>query len=113
MDDPICVAVVDRLEKLFHVLSCLLFAKRLIFLSNNLIEQRQPVDVLHNYKLVRPLRGRSLEIFEKKISELTDINHFVVVVCFYVVDDIRMVQNVQNLDFLHYLFQRVRHFFFG
>lgn len=49
MDDPVGVAVINRLEKLLHVLGRLLFAERLIFLAGDLVEQRHSVDVLHNY----------------------------------------------------------------
>ena len=43
---------------------------------------------------------------------LTDEDEIDVVVCFHVIDDVWMVQNVEHLDLLHYCFDRFSAFSF-
>ena len=78
MHNVLCVAVVDGLEQLFHVVSGLILTKSLIVLLRNSIEQRLARNELHD-----------------------QVDILLVVVGFIILDDVGVVQLVENCDLLH------------
>ena len=78
MHNVLCVAVVDGLEQLFHVVSGLILTKSLIVLLRNSIEQRLARNELHDQVYV-----------------------LLVVVSLIVLDDVRMVELAHDSHLFH------------
>ena len=78
MDNALSMTMIYSLEELLHVASCLFFAKCLVCLLRDFIEQLASSDVLHN-----------------------EVNVFCIVICLEILDNVGMVQSVQNSNFFH------------
>ncbi len=78
MNDVLSVAMVQSLEQLSHVSGCSCLCKSLVLLLSDLVEKRLSGNVLHH-----------------------QVDVLLIVVCFVVLDDVRVVKLVKDADFFH------------
>lgn len=92
MGDILRVTMVNGLEQRFHVAGRLRLSEGLVLLLANLLEKRHTWDELHY-----------------------QVDIFRIVICFIVLDDVRMIKPMQSLYLLHdHVYRHIifRRFFF-
>ena len=77
VDHILCVTMIYCLEKLLHISGCALFCECLILLLDNFLVHRHTFDVFHD-----------------------EIDVFLIIVSFVILDNVWMVECVQSGDFV-------------
>lgn len=100
VDDAICVAVIQRRQNLEHVFGRLPLAKSFVFQTADFLQQVHAVDMFHDFKGCQQSKVK---------NSLTNVNTICIVVRFNVVDNVRVVKQADDVDFIHQTAEIVTH----